>query len=139
MLYNYGVYAQVHSEESAIILKTNYLERPEFTANDTKEQDFASFVHIGTRHGSFFHMNLDAFVGWGQINGFISRKIALDEVKNSYIVQGPSVLIESSYQYKKAEIAFGFQNFLGVRNSEEVKIKVVWPYNFIVIRLGTVL
>ena len=78
-----------------------------------------------------------ASLGWGQINGYLEKTSNTAKPnKQSYSLTGPCTELELSYTSSFFDFSILYKTLLGIKNQEEFDIKVIWPFNFILFKLG---
>ncbi len=115
-----------------LIVRASYIERPEFSHNGFSDQEFGTFGHIGSQLTKTKTHGLTAFLGYGQMIGYVKyEEESLPENKRSFIVKGPSALLEYHVKLAQLDFSVAHQSFTGVASDEQLDAFVAWPYGFI--------
>jgi len=139
MLAIYGSTLEIASDEYAFISRLSYYERPVFKNQGYEEQDFSSFFIIASKLSETMQPGIIAGLGWGQVNGYLQASNSKSQGyydKQSYMLDGPSTELEVLYQTSRVNLALSYKTCLGIRDQEQFDIKVLWPFNYITLKIG---
>ena len=66
----YGFFLEFETDQKGFLARLGYMERPEFTTQGYTDQEWTSFVMVGTTLLDFGYHGLMAHGGYGSVSGY---------------------------------------------------------------------
>ncbi len=136
----YGGYFDVSLDDKRVFARASYVERPKFVAAGYIDQDYAFTSFIGTKLTNLKKpYGLLAGIGYGFAGGYIKPDPDYPEIvgeKRTYKIPGMVAAIEFVAQWRHIDLAFGHQTLIGYAGKDQIEAYVVWPFNFVLFRMG---
>ncbi len=137
----YGVNADASTESQGLILRMQYLERPEFKYAGFADKEYGWFASVGTKVTGPKDRGLFAFFGGGRMTGYTRAEPATrlgdgTARKRAFALPGPLASLEYAVRWKSFDVALSHAAFVGFVDNEQTEAYVAWPYNVFALNLG---
>lgn len=134
----YGGYVGGETDGGGLSLRLGYAERPAFESAGFRDQEYGSFLLLGTRVADFGVHGFTAFAGAGKLEGYIGPSAPetahLDE--RSFELEGVALALEYGVRAGPVDIALSHLTMIGNGTKTQQDAFVAWPYNFFFLQLG---
>jgi len=131
----YGGALEAGNQKESFLIRLGYLERPRFELNGFRDQEFFSYVMVGTRVLQRKSHNLLAHVGVGRAQGVLAETAEGGEDRH-FGMTTLAVSMEYALRLGGFEWGLGHQMLLGNKSAYQSRSQVVWPYSFFLMKLG---
>jgi len=132
----YGAHLDLGNQKT-FVMRTIYVERPEFDALGYRDKEFAYFLMAGRDVTKSKGHGLTAFAGIGQLEGYITANAETGSIETRrYEVPGPTFAAEYYLKVGPLNLSAGHQTLIGYHNSRQLSARVAWPYNFFTTTVG---
>jgi len=131
----YGLAMDISNEAQSLVGRVSYVERPKFIVNGFEDQDAGSFALIGTKVTKAKGHGLMAFIGGGQMRGYI-KETSDPASSRTYKLPGLCAAVEYAGSWRALSASIGHQTFIGVGTKDQREAYVAWPFNFLLATIG---
>lgn len=132
--YSSGAFAGVSSENRNFIWRLSFIERPRFETETHADGEVGGFTHIGTKVTDGKKFYLLSFLGGGRMFGYLQDLESKE--RRSYLVEGLSCQVEAVMHIEGFYLSFSHQTFVAKDGNDQFEAYVVWPFNFLSLRMG---
>ena len=132
--YSSGAYTGISSDKQTILLRASFIERPRFETQTHADGEMGIFSHIGTKITSDKNLYILCFFGAGRMFGYLQDLSSKD--RRSYDVEGLSFQAEAVMNFSHLYLSISHQTFIAKDGNDQFEAYVVWPFNFVSIRMG---
>ncbi|MFK7826529.1 MAG: hypothetical protein AB8G05_20470 [Oligoflexales bacterium] len=132
--YSSGVFAGISNDKQSVLWRASFIERPRYETKTHADGESGLFTHLGTKLTSSNNLYLLCFVGVGRMFGYL-QDLASKE-RRSYDVEGLSFQAETVLHLGSFYLSFSHQTFVAKDGNDQFEAYVVWPFNFLSMRMG---
>ncbi len=135
----YGAELTAGTSSEAFLVRSTYLERPEFRGGDYADKDYGWFFLLGSKVTKKPHHGLYAYFGGGRMAGYTKTSVATNSgasAKSNYIQSGLVTGVDYAVTIGHFELAAEHMLFVGAVDEFQLRSYVGWPFTFFQIRAG---
>ena len=140
----YGAYVGMQTESEKLGWQAGYLERPLFKDEGFADKEWSYYAVLGSKlvETSSKTFGVWGGVGWSRVSGYIKplanaaeEAAALPE--RDFLIDGPAADLELYLRWHAVRLSLAHQTFVGFASAMQTSAYVAWPYNFLMLKLGT--
>ncbi|NRA44270.1 MAG: hypothetical protein HRU09_04850 [Oligoflexales bacterium] len=132
--YSAGAFAGVSTEKQGFLWRVSFIERPKYETSTHADGEAGLFTHFGTKVTSGKRFYLLSFLGVGRMFGYLQDLNTKE--RRSYNVEGLSFQAEAVMQLGRFFLSLSHQTFIAKDGDDQFEAYVVWPFNFLSMRIG---
>jgi len=135
----YGAEFTSGTNSEAFLVRSAYLERPEFRGGDYADKDYGWFVLVGSKVTKKSNHGLYAYMGGGRMAGYTKDRAPSSttfSTPSNYVQSGLVSGIEYAVTLGGFEMAAEHMLFVGAVDKVQLQSYVAWPFTFFQIRVG---
>ena len=134
--YVYGGQVDFARAKESVLIRLQYIERPEFRSGGYVDQDFSSMFFVGKSLLQRGSLGVTALVGGGYAWGYLKSTQTESYVRNGYRLPGIGSALEGRWASKNWDIRLTHQVLICQGYKDQLQAYVAWPFNWFLISIS---